>query len=184
MEGGLEVEIGPELDLKEEGVGVDLFEFMLDNNKSKRLIHPNLHGFSVSAAKNNDLEMKVSSHLRTQAALKKSHETAMAELMLSHRSKVDELTSAHACNLDVEKNNLHQCISSERKLQNALYNVVLDSRQIKRDTCKLVRSTKKAAAQQLHRMKEWRSRVSCEDVEVFTVNALTLQVFFGFCISE
>ncbi len=36
MEGGLEGEIGTELDLKEEGVGVDLFEFMLDNNKSKR----------------------------------------------------------------------------------------------------------------------------------------------------
>ena len=45
MEGGfVEGEIGPELDLKEEGVGVDLFEFMLDNNKSKRLIHRNLHG--------------------------------------------------------------------------------------------------------------------------------------------
>jgi hypothetical protein len=43
MEGGLEGEIGPELDLKAEGVGVDLFEFMLDNNKSKRLIHRNLH---------------------------------------------------------------------------------------------------------------------------------------------
>lgn len=36
--------------------------------------------------------MKVASHLRTQAALKKSHESAMAELMISHRSKVDELT--------------------------------------------------------------------------------------------
>ena len=79
MEGGLEGEIGPELDLKEEGVGVDLFEFMLDNNKSKRLIHRNLHDLSVSAAKNNDLEMKVASHLRTQAALKKSYESAMAE---------------------------------------------------------------------------------------------------------
>ena len=43
MEGGLEVEIGRELDLKEEGVEVDLFEFMLDNNKSKRFIHRNLH---------------------------------------------------------------------------------------------------------------------------------------------
>jgi hypothetical protein len=51
MKGGLEGEIGPELDLKEEGVGVDLFEFMLDNNKSKRLIHRNLHDLSVSAAK-------------------------------------------------------------------------------------------------------------------------------------
>ena len=158
---------------------------MLDNNKSKRLIHCNLHDLSVSAAKNNDLEMKVVSHLRTQAALKKSHESAMAmaELMLSHRSKVDKLTSTHAFNLDVEKNNLHQRTSSERKLQNALYNVVSDSRQIKQDACKSVRSTKKVAAQQLHRMKEWRSRVSC-DVEVFTVNALTLQVFIKFCISE
>ena len=127
--------------------------------------------------------MKVASHLRTQAALKKSHESAMAELMLSHRSKVDKLTSTHAFNLNVEKNNLRQRISSERKLQNALYNVVLDSRQIKQDACKSVRSTKKVAAQRLHRMKEWRSRVSC-DVEVFTVNALTLQVFIGFCISE
>ena len=139
----------------------------------------------MSAAKNNDLEMKVVSHLRTQAALKKSHESAMAmaELMLSHRSKVDKLTSTHAFNLDVEKNNLHQRTSSERKLQNALYNVVSDSRQIKQDACKSVRSTKKVAAQRLHRMKEWRSRVSC-DVEVFTVNALTLQVFIKFCISE
>ena len=57
MEGGLDGEIGPELDLNEEGVGVDLF----------------LHDLSVSAAKNNDLEMKVASHLRTQAALKKLH---------------------------------------------------------------------------------------------------------------
>ena len=104
--------------------------------------------------------------------------------MNPHWSQVDELASSPAFNLDVEKNNLPQCISSEWKLQNALYNVVLDSRQIKRDACKLVRSTKKAAAQRLHRMKEWRSRVSCEDVEVFTVNALTLQVFIGFCISE
>ena len=120
MEGGLEGEIGPELDLKEEGVGVDLFEFMLDNNKSKRLIHCNLHYLSVTAAKNNDLEMKVASHLRTQAALKKSHESSMAELMISHRSKVDELTSTHAFNLDAEKNNLRQRICSERKLQNAL----------------------------------------------------------------
>ena len=116
MEGGLDGEIGPELDLNEEGVGVDLFEFMLDNNKSKRLIHPNLHDLSVSAAKNNDLEMKVASHLRTQAELKKSHESTMAELMLSHRSKVDELTSTHAFNLDVEKKNLRQRISSKRKL--------------------------------------------------------------------
>jgi hypothetical protein len=118
MEGELEGEIGPELDLNEEGVGVDLFEFMLDNNKFILLIHPNLHDLSVSAAKNNDLEMKVASHLRTQAALKKSHKSAMAmvELMLSHRSKVDELTLTHAFNLDVEKNNLRQCISSERKL--------------------------------------------------------------------
>jgi hypothetical protein len=100
MEGGLDGEIGPELDLNEEGVGVDLF----------------LHDLSVSAAKNNDLEMKVASHLRTQAALKKSHESTMAELMLSHRSKVDELTSTHAFNLDVEKKNLCQRISSERKL--------------------------------------------------------------------
>jgi hypothetical protein len=150
MEGGLEGEIGPELDLKEEGVVVDLFEFMLDNNKSKRLIHRNLHDYlSVSAAKNNDLEMKVASHLRTQAALKKSHESAMAmaELMLSHWSKVDKLTSTHAFNLDVEKNSLHQRTSSERKLQNAFYNVVSDSRQIKQDACKSVRSTKKVAAQ-------------------------------------
>ena len=51
MEGGLEGEIGPELDLKEEGVVVDLFEFMLDNNKSKRLIHRNLQHLFVSAAK-------------------------------------------------------------------------------------------------------------------------------------
>jgi rubrerythrin len=85
--------------------------------------------------------MKVASHLRTQAALKKSHESAMAELMLSHRSKVDKLTSTHAFNLNVEKNNLRQRISSERKLQNALYNVVLDSRQIKQDACKSVWST-------------------------------------------
>ena len=56
MEGGLEGEIGPELDLKEKGVGVDLFEFMLDNNKPKRLIHHNLHYLSVSAAKNMILE--------------------------------------------------------------------------------------------------------------------------------
>jgi hypothetical protein len=40
----------------------------------------------------------------------------MAELMLSHRSKVDELTSTHAFNLDVEKKNLRQRISSKRKL--------------------------------------------------------------------
>ncbi len=96
---------------------------------------------------------------------------------------MDEPTSTHAFNLDVEKNNLCQPISSERKLQNALYNVVLDSRQIKQDACKSVWSTKKVAAQRLHHIKEWRSRVSC-DVEVFTVNALTLQVFIGFCISE
>ena len=52
MEGGfVEGEIGPELDLKEEGVGVDLFECMLDNNKSKRLIHRNLQHLFVSAAK-------------------------------------------------------------------------------------------------------------------------------------
>ena len=31
MEGGLEVEIGTELDLKEQGVGVDLLECMLNN---------------------------------------------------------------------------------------------------------------------------------------------------------
>ncbi len=154
-----------------------------ESNKSKRLIQCNLHDLSVSVAKNNDLEMKVASHLRTQAALKKSHESAMAELMLSHRSKVDELASTHAFNLDVEKNNLRQRISSEWKLQNALYNKVLDSRQIKRDACKSVRSTKKVAAQQLHCMKEWRSRVSC-DVEVFTVNALTPRVNIGYCISE
>jgi hypothetical protein len=148
IEGGLEGEIGPELDLKEEGVVVDLFGFMLDNNKSKRLIHCNLQHLSVSAAKKYDLEMKGDSHLRTQAALKKSHDSAMAELMLSHRSKMDELTSTHEFNLDAEKINLHQCISSERKLQNALYNVVLDSRQIKKqDACKSVRSTKKVAAQ-------------------------------------
>ena len=74
MEGELEGEIGPELDLNEEGMGGDLFEFMLDNNnKFILLIHPNLHDLSVSAAKNNDLEMKVASHLRTQAALKKLH---------------------------------------------------------------------------------------------------------------
>jgi hypothetical protein len=51
MEGGLEGEIGPELDLKEKGVGVDLFELMLNKNKSKRLIHRNLHDLPVSAAK-------------------------------------------------------------------------------------------------------------------------------------
>ena len=147
MEGGLEGEIGPELDLKEEGVGVDLFEFMLDNNKSKRLIHRNLHDLSVSAAKNNDLEMKVASHLRTQAALKKSHESAMAELMLSHWSKVDELTSNHAFNLDAEKNNLRQRICSERKLQNA-------GRSSKMLANQLIQSMKKVAAQRLHRMKE------------------------------
>jgi hypothetical protein len=92
--------------------------------------------------KNNDLEMKVASHLITKA----SHENAMAELMLSHRSKVDKLASTHAFNLDVEKNNLHQRISSEHKLQNALYDEVLDSRQIKRDVCKSVLPMKKLAA--------------------------------------
>ena len=146
-----------------------------ESNKSKILIQRNLHDLSVSAAKNNDLEMKVASHLRTQAALKKSHKNAMAELMLSRRSKVDKLASTHAFNLDVEKNNLHQHISSEHKLQNALYDEVLDSREIKQDVCKSVLPMKKLAAQQLHRMKEWRSRVSC-DVEVFTVNALTPRV--------
>ena len=132
-----------------------------ESNKSKRLIQRNLHDLSVTAAKNNDLEMKVASHLKTQA----SHDNAMAELMLSHRSKVDELASTHAFNLDVEKNNLRQRISSERKLQNALYNEILDSRQIKRDACKSLLSMKMLAAQRLHRMKEWRSRVSC-DVEL------------------
>ena len=62
-----------------------------ESNKSKRLSQRNLHDLSVSAAKINDFEMKVASHLRTQAALKKSHKNAMAELMfLSHWSKVGE----------------------------------------------------------------------------------------------
>ena len=129
-----------------------------ESNKSKRLIQRNLHDLSVSAAKNNDLEMKVASHLITQA----SHENAMAELMLSHRSKADKLASTHAFNLDLEKNNLRQRIFSERKLQNALYKELLDSRKIKRDVSKSVLSMKKVAAQRLHRMKEWRSRVSCD----------------------
>jgi hypothetical protein len=89
----------------------------------------------------------------------------MAELMLSHRSNVDDLESTHAFNLNVEKNNLRQRISSEWKMQNALYNEVLDSRQIKRDACKLHLPMKMLAAQRLHRMKEWRLRVSC-DVEL------------------
>ena len=136
-----------------------------DSNKSKQLIQRNLHDLSVSNAKINDLEMKVASHLIAQAALQKSHENAMAELMLSQRSKVDELASTHAFNLNVEKINLRQRIISERKLQNALYNEVLDSRQIKRDACKLLLPMKMLAAQRLHRMKEWRLRVSC-DVEL------------------
>ena len=101
----------------------------------------------MSGAKNNDLEMKVASHLRTQAALKKSHESAMAELILSHRSKVDDLTSTHAFNLNAEKNNLRQRICSERKLQNA-------GRSSKMLANQLIQSTKKVAAQQLHRMKK------------------------------
>jgi len=97
-----------------------------ESNKSKRLIQRNLHDLSVSAAKIDYLEMKVVSQLRTQTELKESHQNAMAELFFSHQSKVDDLLSTHAFNLDVEKNNLHQRIISERKLQNALYNEVLD----------------------------------------------------------
>ena len=149
-----------------------------ESNKYKRLIQRNLNDLSVSAAIIDDLGMKVTSHLRTQDELKESHKRAMAELMSSHRSKVDDLVSTHAFNLNVEKNNLRQRISSERKLQNVLYNEVLDSRQIKRHACKSVRLTKKLAAQRLQRMKEWRSRVSW-DVEFFTVFALTLRVFIG-----
>ena len=149
-----------------------------ESNKYKRLIQRNLNDLSVSAAIIDDLGMKVTSHLRTQDELKESHKRAMAELMSSHRSKVDDLVSTHAFNLNVEKNNLRQRISSEQKLQNVLYNEVLDSRQIKRHACKSVRSTKKLAAQRLQRMKEWRSRVSW-DVEFFTVFALTLRVFIG-----
>jgi hypothetical protein len=136
-----------------------------DSNKSKQLIQRNLHDLSVSNAKINDLEMKVASHLIAQAALQKSHKNAMAELILSQMSKVDKLASTHAFNLNVEKINLRQRIISERKLQNALYNEVLDSRQIKRDACKLLLPMKMLAAQRLHRMKEWRSRVS-SDVEL------------------
>ena len=35
MEGGLEVEIGTELDLKDEGMGVDLIDCMLDNDNTR-----------------------------------------------------------------------------------------------------------------------------------------------------
>ena len=97
-----------------------------ESNKSKSLIQRNLHDLSVSAAKIDYLETKVASQLRTQTKLKESHQNAMAELFFSHQSKVDDLLSTHAFNLNVEKNNLHQCIISERKLQNAFYNEVLD----------------------------------------------------------
>ncbi len=135
---------------------------MVPYSQPHRLIKGNLCDLSVFVAIIDDLGMKMTSHLRTQDELKESHKRAMAELMSSHRSKVDDLVSTHAFNLDVEKNTLHQRISSERELRNVLYNEVLDSRQIKRHACKSVWSTKKLAAQQLQRMKDWRSRVSLD----------------------
>ncbi len=86
--------------------------------------------------------MKVASHLRTSCT-KEITQECHGWVDVSHRSKVDELTSTHAFNLDAEKNNLRQCICSERKQQNALYNVVSDSRQIKQDACKSVDSVNK-----------------------------------------
>ena len=62
-----------------------------EGNKYMRLIQCNLHDLSVFVAIIDDLGMKVTSHLRTQDELKKSHKGAIAELMSSHWSKVDDL---------------------------------------------------------------------------------------------
>jgi hypothetical protein len=134
-----------------------------DCNKSRRWIQRNLQDLSVSAAKINDLEMKVASFDKTQAELMESHENAMAEL-LSQKSKVEQLVSTHAINLELEKSKLHQRLIREHQLQNELYKEVLVNRWLKRDACKSACLLKQLSTQQLEQMNEWRSKVSCDSL--------------------
>jgi hypothetical protein len=127
----------------------------LPSSISRRIIISSEDGSKlVSAAKINDLEMKVAFFEKTQAELKKSHENAMAELMLSQQSKVEQLVSTHAINLEVEKSKLHQCLISEHQFQNELCKEVLEKDWFKRDACKSVCLLKQLSTQQLERMKE------------------------------